>query len=84
MSLGKYVTNLAVVGSLLGALGAAKQAEQMPRDWRRFLVWGVWAAGLALSIAGVAKQEQDEAFAQSLKDAEREAKAAAKARRRRR
>ena len=31
----------------------------MRRDWRRFLVWGVWLLGLALAVASVAMQEQD-------------------------
>ncbi|CAG7597489.1 hypothetical protein ACFPZL_06780 [Leucobacter soli] len=62
MSIGKYLTNMGVIGALFGALGTARQAQSMPRDWRRFLVWGVWAAGLVLAIVGVAKQLDDEQF----------------------
>ena len=62
MSIGKYLTNLGVIGALMGALGTAKQAQAMPKDWRRYLVWIVWAAGLALALASVAKQADDEQY----------------------
>ena len=82
MAIGKYLTNMAVLGTLLGALGTAKQAQQMPKDWRRVLVWGVWAAGLALAIASVSKQDDDRAFAEARREAERRHRAEVKARRR--
>jgi len=82
MSIGKYVTNFGVIGALLGALGTARQTRSMPRDWRRFVVWGVWAAGFVLAVAGVAKQPQDEQFEEAQKEAEREARAAEKERKR--
>ena len=84
MSIGKYLTNLGVIGALMGALGTAKQARAMPKDWRRYLVWIVWAAGLALVLASVAKQADDEQYEAELKQLEREQKAAAKASRKRR
>lgn len=84
MSIGKYLTNPGVLGALIGALGTAKQAQHMPKDWRRVVIWGVWAAGLALALAGAAKQQEDEEFARELKLTEREAKQLAKARRARR
>lgn len=59
MQIGKYVTSPAVIGAAFGAIGTAKKASSMPRDWRRLLVWGTWAAGLTLAIASVAMQEQD-------------------------
>ncbi|MHA3723074.1 hypothetical protein ACXR2T_04280 [Leucobacter sp. HY1910] len=59
MQIGKFVTSPAVIGAALGAIGAAKRTSAMPRDWRRLLVWGTWAAGLTLAIASVAMQEQD-------------------------
>jgi hypothetical protein len=31
----------------------------MHRDWRRYVVWGVWAAGLTLAIASVAMNDSD-------------------------
>lgn len=62
MQIGKYVTSPGVIGAALGALGTARKTQSMRRDWRRFIVWGVWAAGLALAIASVAMQEQDENF----------------------
>lgn len=83
MSIGKYVTNASVIGSLIGAIGTAKQTTSMPKDWRRALVWGVWAAGLALAIAGVARREADDAFLAEQEEhaylARLEAKAAKKA-----
>lgn len=62
MGIGKYLTNFGVLGAIVGALGAYRQTQSMRRDWRRILVWAVWAAGVALAIAGVAKQAQDEEF----------------------
>lgn len=79
MSIGKYVTNLGVIGALLGVLGTMKQTQNMPRDWRRFIVWGVWAAGLLLALAGVAKQQDDEEFEAAAKEADRAERDAAKA-----
>lgn len=79
MSIGKYLTNIGVIAALFGALGTLRQTQSMPKDWRRFLVWGVWAAGLALALVGVAKQPQDEAYEEAQKEAERQAKLEAKA-----
>lgn len=62
MKIGKYVTNLGVIGSLLGMIGVVRKTKNMAPDWRRYLVWGVWFLGLALSIADVAKEEEDELF----------------------
>jgi len=63
VQIGKYVTNPGVIGSAFGAMTTARRTRAMRHDWRRYLVWGVWLAGLALSIATVAMQEQDEEFA---------------------
>ena len=82
MGIGKYLTNIGVIGALLGALGAAKQTQAMPKDWRRFVVWGVWAAGLVLAVAGVAKQPDDERYEAAVEQRDREEKRAAKARKR--
>ena len=60
VSIGKYVTNPGVIGAAAGALGTARKTQTMRSDWRRYLVWGVWLAGLALAIASVAMQETDE------------------------
>lgn len=79
MSIGKYLTNIGVIGALMGALGTLRQTQQMPKDWRRYIVWVVWAAGLALAIAGVAKQADDEQYETDLKQQEREQKAELKA-----
>lgn len=78
MSIGKYLTNFGVIAAVFGALGTLRQTQSMPKDWRRFLVWGIWAAGLALAIVGVAKQPQDEEHEAELKEAEHRAKLAEK------
>lgn len=62
MSLGKYVTNFTVLLSLFGAFTTARQTAQMPRDWRRLLVWAIWFLGVVLAVAGVAKQVDDERY----------------------
>ncbi|WP_053383631.1 hypothetical protein [Leucobacter celer] len=62
MSIGKYVTNPGVIGAALGAATTARRTQSMRKDWRRILVWGVWLAGLALAVASVAMQEQDDDF----------------------
>lgn len=74
MSLGKYLTNFGVIGAVIGALGTARQTQSMPKDWRRFIVWGVWGAGLVLAIAGVAKQIDDEEFESAQEAAQRQAR----------
>ena len=63
MSIGKYVTNPGVLGAAFGAVSTARRTQSMRKDWRRFLVWGVWLAGLALAVASVAMQERDDEFA---------------------
>ncbi|WP_053353461.1 hypothetical protein [Leucobacter musarum] len=63
MSIGKYVTNPGVLGAAFGAVSTARRTQSMRKDWRRFLVWGVWIAGLALAVASVAMQERDDEFA---------------------
>lgn len=78
MSLGKYLTNLTVLASLLGAIGTARQTSQMPKDWRRVLVWVIWLAGLVLALGGVAKQLDDERYEADLTDRSRADKEAAK------
>lgn len=62
MSIGKYVTNPGVIGAAVGAVTTARRTQSMRKDWRRLLVWGVWLAGLALAVASVAMQEQDDEF----------------------
>lgn len=71
MSIGKYVTNPGVIGAAVGAVTTARRTQSMRRDWRQILVWGVWLAGLALAIASVAMQEQDDEF-DSAQETERE------------
>lgn len=82
MSIGKYLTNIGVIAALFGALGTLRQTQSMPKDWRRYLVWGVWAAGLVLAIVGAAKQSEDEEYEAEVKAAEKRVKQAEKAARR--
>lgn len=60
IALGKYVTNLGVLGAVASAVSTARRTGSMPNDWRRLLVWGVWIMGVVLAIAGVAMQERDQ------------------------
>lgn len=60
MRLGKYLTNLGVLGSLAGAYGVAKQTRKMPADWRRVIVWTVWALGVVLAVGAVVQDEHDD------------------------
>ena len=62
MSIGKYVTNPGVIGAAAGAMSTARRTQHMRKDWRRYLVWGVWLAGFALAVATVAMQDQDHEF----------------------
>lgn len=62
MSIGKYVTSPAIIGALLGSLTTAKRTQSMRKDWRRYLVWASWFAGLALAVATVAMRDRDEEF----------------------
>lgn len=78
MGIGKYLTNAGVIGSVFGVLGTARQTKDMPRDWRRYIVWGIWGAGLLLTVISVAKQPEDEEFEEAQKRAEKELKAASK------
>lgn len=66
MSIGKYVTNPGVLGAVIAAVPTARRAQSMRKDWRIALVWGTWALGLALAIAGVAMQQQDTAYEEEL------------------
>lgn len=59
MKIGKYITNFSVLGSAASAVGVVKQTKQMPSDWRRYLIWGIWLLGLVLAVARVAKQQED-------------------------
>ncbi|GAA2839396.1 hypothetical protein FB468_1210 [Leucobacter komagatae] len=63
IEVGKYLTNIGVLGAAAGVVSTARRTNSMPRDWRRFIVWGVWIAGLILAIAGVAMQDRDAEFA---------------------
>ncbi|WP_232299588.1 hypothetical protein [Leucobacter komagatae] len=60
IEVGKYLTNIGVLGAAAGVVSTARRTSTMPRDWRRFIVWGVWAAGLILAVSSVAMQERDE------------------------
>lgn len=82
MSIGRFVTNPGVIAAAFGAFGTARQTKSMPKDWRRVIVWGIWAASLLLALVSVVRQVDDEEFEAAQKDAERALKAEAKAQRR--
>ncbi len=60
--IGKYLTNLGVIGAVLGIFGVIRESRQMPKDWRIGIVWAIWLLGLVLAIAGVAKRQADQDF----------------------
>lgn len=60
LAIGKYVTNLGVLGAAFGAISTARRTREMPNDWRRLVVWAVWIGGLVLAIAGVAMQDRED------------------------
>ncbi|WP_166984537.1 hypothetical protein [Canibacter zhoujuaniae] len=62
MGVGRYVTNMGVIGSLLGALGVRKQTKEMPADWRRYVVWLSWVLSFILAVASVRKSENDKDY----------------------
>lgn len=64
IAIGKYVTNLGVLGAAAGAYSTAKRTQSMRPDWRRYVVWAVWASSLVLAISAVAMQDRDEEFEQ--------------------
>lgn len=68
MSIGKYVTNLGVLGAAVSALGVLRQTRTMAPDWRRSMLWVVWLAGLVLAIAGVAKRDEDRRYEELRED----------------
>lgn len=78
MSIGKYLTNLGVIGALLGVLGTMRQTREMPNDWRRYIVWLVWLAGLVLALGAVAKQQDDEIYEAQLQAAQKQERRLAK------
>lgn len=71
MSIGKYVTDPGVIGAAFGAIGTARRAQSMRKDWRRFIVWGVWLAGFALAVASVAMHDQDQEHEELVKSQKR-------------
>lgn len=79
MNIGRYLTNFGVIGAFLGVLGVRRQTESMPRDWRRFLVWGAWILSLVLAFASVNHQIEDELLEQDRKEAQKTQKQQAKA-----
>ena len=62
--IGKYLTNLGVIGAVLAVFGVIRQTRDMPRDWRVIILWVIWLLGLVLAVLGVAKRASDEEFQQ--------------------
>ncbi|RRD61758.1 hypothetical protein [Leucobacter sp. OH1287] len=74
MRIGKYITNFGILSSLAGAIGVSKQTKNMPKDWRRYVVWGVWLAGVVLTIASVKLADEDKEFIAQKKEFDKKAK----------
>ena len=62
--IGKYLTNLGVIGAVLAIFGVIRQTRDMPRDWRIIIIWVIWLLGLVLAVLGDAKRASDEEFQQ--------------------
>lgn len=60
IAIGKYVTNLSVLGSVAGVVSTARSTKDMRKDWRRYLVWAAWLVGVVLAIGNVAMQEREQ------------------------
>lgn len=56
----KFFFNASVLGALFGGFTALRATLRGPRDWRLILVWLGWGISLALAIADVAKEAQEE------------------------
>ncbi len=80
MAIGKYITNAGVLSTVFVGFGVLKQTRNMPRDWRRYLVWGSWISSLVMAIASVSKAESDKEWVRAAKGREKEAKREQKAR----
>ncbi|MFC4223134.1 hypothetical protein [Lysinibacter cavernae] len=62
MSIGKYLVNGGVIGSIVGLASTVKKTKHTPNDWRTVLTWVIWASTLAIAIGSVALRDQDRAY----------------------
>ncbi|AXE54833.1 hypothetical protein [Aurantimicrobium sp. MWH-Uga1] len=56
----KFLFNASVLGALFGGFTALRATLRGPRDWRLILVWLGWGISVALAVADVVKESQQE------------------------
>ena len=56
----KFLFNASVLGALFGGFTALRATLRGPRDWRLILVWVGWGLSVALAVADVVKESQQD------------------------
>ena len=56
----KFLFNASVLGALFGGFTALRATLRGPRDWRLILVWLGWGISVALAVADVVKESQQD------------------------
>lgn len=56
----KFLFNTSVLGALFGGFTALRATLRGPRDWRLILVWLGWGISVALAVADVVKESQQD------------------------
>ena len=59
VEIGKYIANIGIISTLIGAIGVKKQTAAMPNDWRRYMVWISWGINLVLAVMSVYYSDRD-------------------------
>lgn len=56
----KFLFNASVLGAIFGGFTALRATLRGPRDWRLILVWLGWGISVALAVADVVKESQQD------------------------
>ena len=56
----KFLFNTSVLGALFGGFTALRATLRGPHDWRLILVWLGWGISVALAVADVVKESQQD------------------------
>lgn len=56
----KFLFNASVLGAVFGGFTALRATLRGPRDWRLILVWLGWGISVALAVADVVKESQQD------------------------
>lgn len=79
MEIGRYVFNFGIITSALSSIAIIRQTKQMPKDWRRYLVWGSWATSFVLAVLSVRYADSDKEYIAERKEHAKEQAALQKA-----